>query len=49
MRRIGVPGDSARKKMIGAAVAVLREWIEAYGIPQALYTDWKNVDVRSRP
>jgi transposase len=29
-----------------AAAAVLRGWIEAYGIPQALYTDWKNVYVR---
>ena len=25
---------------------MLRAWIEAYGIPQALYTDWKNVYVR---
>jgi transposase len=29
-----------------AAVAVLRAWIARYGIPQALYTDWKNVYVR---
>src|SRR5437764_13733636 len=28
------------------AVAVLRRWIERYGVPQALYTDWKNVYVR---
>jgi hypothetical protein len=27
-------------------VGVLRAWIERYGIPQALYTDWKNVYVR---
>jgi len=25
---------------------VLRAWIERYGIPHALYTDWKNVYVR---
>jgi hypothetical protein len=25
---------------------VLRCWIERYGVPQALYTDWKNVYVR---
>jgi hypothetical protein len=24
----------------------LRRWIERYGVPQALYTDWKNVYVR---
>ena len=29
-----------------AAAGVLRAWIERYGIPQALYTDWKNVYVR---
>jgi transposase len=31
---------------IWAAVDVLRRWIEAYGVPLALYTDWKNVYVR---
>ncbi len=31
---------------IWAAVDVLRRWIEKYGIPLALYTDWKNVYVR---
>jgi len=25
---------------------VLRAWIERYGVPRALYTDWKNVYVR---
>jgi len=25
---------------------VVRRWIEAYGVPLALYTDWKNVYVR---
>lgn len=29
-----------------AAVDVLRAWIERYGVPRALYTDWKNVYVR---
>ena len=31
------------QETIWAAVAVLRAWIERYGIPWALYTDWKNV------
>ena len=31
---------------IWAATDVLRRWIEAYGVPLALYTDWKNVYVR---
>lgn len=26
-----------------AAVDVLQRWIELYGVPRALYTDWKNV------
>jgi hypothetical protein len=39
-------GGSARRKPIWAAVGVLRAWIERYGVPQALYTDWKNVYVR---
>jgi len=29
-----------------AAVEVLRAWIEKYGIPHCLYTDWKNVYLR---
>src|SRR4051794_29151040 len=29
-----------------AAVAVLRKWVSKYGIPKALYTDWKNVYVK---
>ena len=29
-----------------AAVRILRHWIECYGVPQALYTDWKNVYVQ---
>lgn len=31
------------QETIWAAVGVLRAWIEKYGVPQALYTDWKNV------
>jgi transposase len=29
-----------------AAVEVLRAWVEKYGVPHALYTDWKNVYLR---
>lgn len=39
-------GRFSAQETIWAAVAVLRDWIAAYGIPQALYTDWKNVYVR---
>jgi len=35
-----------KEETIWAAVGVLRAWIECYGVPQALYTDWKNVYVR---
>jgi hypothetical protein len=31
------------QETIWAAVGVLRSWIGKYGIPRALYTDWKNV------
>ncbi len=31
---------------IWAAVEVLRGWIEQYGVPRRLYTDWKNVYLR---
>ena len=31
---------------IWAAVGVLKDWIGCYGVPKALYTDWKNVYVR---
>jgi transposase len=34
------------QETIWAAVGVLRAWIVQYGIPHALYTDWKNVYVR---
>jgi len=39
-------GRFGAQETIWAAVAVLRQWIEAYGMPRALYTDWKNVYVR---
>ena len=31
------------QETIWAALDVLRGWIERYGVPRALYTDWKNV------
>jgi transposase len=34
------------EETIWAAADVLRRWIEAYGVPLALYTDWKTVYVR---
>jgi hypothetical protein len=34
------------EESIWAAVRVLRQWIDKYGVPLALYTDWKNVYVR---
>jgi transposase len=37
----------SREETIWAAVGVLRVWIEYYGVPRALYTDWKNVYVRA--
>lgn len=39
-------GRLSAQETIWAAVGVLRAWIEAYGVPRALYTDWKNVYVR---
>jgi transposase len=39
-------GRFSEQETIWAAVDVLRGWIERYGIPHALYTDWKNVYVR---
>lgn len=32
-----------KEETIWAAVAVLRAWICKYGVPRALYTDWKNL------
>jgi transposase len=39
-------GRFGAQETIWAAVGVLRAWIDRSGIPQALYTDWKNVYVR---
>lgn len=39
-------GRFGAQETIWAAVGVLRAWIGRYGVPQALYTDWKNVYVR---
>jgi transposase len=39
-------GRFGAQETIWAAAGVLRAWIEQYGIPRALYTDWKNVYVR---
>ena len=39
-------GGFDAQETIWAAARVLRTWIEQYGIPRALYTDWKNVYVR---
>jgi transposase len=34
------------QETIWAAAHVLRQWIGKYGVPLALYTDWKNVYIR---
>ena len=39
-------GWFSAEETIWAAAGVLRRWIERYGVPQALYTDWKNIYVR---
>jgi transposase len=36
------------EETIWAAAGVLEAWIGRYGVPQALYTDWKNVYVREQ-
>jgi transposase len=38
-----VQARMGKEETIWAAVEVLRVWIGKYGIPRALYTDWKNV------
>ena len=35
-----------KEETIWEATGVLRAWIKKYGVPVALYTDWKNVYVR---
>lgn len=37
----------SEQESIWAAVEVLRQWVTKYGIPKALYTDWKNVYVQA--
>ncbi|PYV77682.1 MAG: hypothetical protein DMG96_10225, partial [Acidobacteria bacterium] len=37
-----------KEETIWAAADVLRAWIRKYGVPRALYTDWKNV-YKERP
>jgi hypothetical protein len=39
-------GRFGAQETIWAAVGLLRAWLARYGIPRALYTDWKNVYVR---
>lgn len=39
-------GRIGQEETIWTAVGVLRRWIEQYGVPLALYTDWKNVYVK---
>src|SRR5712671_6446695 len=46
MRRAPRGGALGAQETIWSAVGVLRAWIERYGLPKALYTDWKNVYVR---
>ena len=38
-----VQARMGKEETIWAAVGVLRAWISNYGVPRALYTDWKNV------
>ncbi len=35
------------QETIWAAVHILQEWIRLYGVPRALYTDWKNIYKRT--
>jgi transposase len=39
-------GRLGQQETIWAAAGVLRRWIEKYGVPLALYVDWKNVYVQ---
>jgi len=39
-------GRFGAQETIWAAAGVLRAWMEQFGVPRALYTDWKNVYVR---
>jgi hypothetical protein len=33
----------SKEETLWAAAHLLRDWIELYGVPRALYTDWKNL------
>lgn len=35
------------QETIWAAAQILRQWIDRYGVPRALYTDWKNIYKRA--
>jgi transposase len=37
----------SEEETMWAAAGLLRRWIELHGVPRALYTDWKNVYVRT--
>jgi len=39
-------GRMSEQETTWAAARVLRGWVERYGVPHALYTDWKNVYLR---
>src|ERR1039457_4647576 len=39
-------GRIGKEETIWTAVGVLRRWVENYGVPLALYTDWKTVYVK---
>lgn len=39
-------GEFSQEETTWAAAKLLRHWIEQYGVPKALYTDWKNVYVQ---
>lgn len=41
-----VLAQMGEQETIWAAAKILRAWIDLYGVPKALYTDWKNVYVR---
>jgi hypothetical protein len=36
-------GCFSEEETVWAGAAVLRRWIERYGTPQVLYTDWKSL------
>jgi len=40
-------GRLGEEETIWAAVRTLRAWIERYGVPQAIYVDWKNLYKRA--